>query len=81
MVFRKICLATMKRMEPEELNQAREPSAEAGASVPLGRDSSLPETRGWRGGREALTQVIVTQPGQMTGAARGGLRRKRLCVA
>ena len=39
----------MKRMEPEALNQAREPSAEAGAAVPLGRDSSLPETQRMEG--------------------------------
>lgn len=39
----------MKRMEPEALNQARERSAEAGAAVPLGRDSSLPETQRMEG--------------------------------
>lgn len=39
----------MKRMEPEELNQAREPSAEAGAAVSLGRDSSLLETQRMEG--------------------------------
>lgn len=48
-MFRKIFLATMKRMEPEELNQAREPSVEAGAAVPLGRESSLPETQRMEG--------------------------------
>lgn len=48
-MFRKIFLATMRRMEPEELNQAREPSAEAGAAVPLGRESSLPETQRMEG--------------------------------
>ena len=45
MVFRKIFLATMRRMEPEELNQARELSVEAGAAVPFRREASLPETQ------------------------------------
>ena len=79
-MFGKLSLATMERMEPEELNQAREPRAEAGAAVPLRRGPSLPETQRMKG-REALTQVIVIQQGQVTGAARGGLRRKRSCVA
>ena len=74
MVFRKIFLATMKRMEPEELNQAREPSAEAGAAVPLGRESSLPETQRMEGRERGPWELLA-----LTGTLLQGCPQSSLC--